>query len=170
MAKPLLQFNKTYSIQINNLRFGSLPISKVIEFFKDGRTSEILQTYITRHFKNLRETNSCSSFDILDTVSAHKYEVKTLAKKPVVSLYPSNMSGAGRSYNKQKHLKWIKALDGIIVIDNRFFPVVKFRLIPSKDLVMKETLIKSLSKTSVTQLMNLKKDESICQIFNKKAN
>jgi hypothetical protein len=170
MPRTILNFNTTYTIQIKDLRFGSLPISKIVDFFKDGRTSEILQTYITKHFKNLRETDSCSSFDILDVKTAKKYEVKTLAKRPSVSLYPSSMSGVGRTYNEKNHKKWIKAIDGVIVIDNRNFPLVRFRLIPSEDLIIKNKLVKTLSNSTVTGLMNLKKNESIRKIFNKNSN
>jgi hypothetical protein len=169
MPKPKLVYNKTYNIKVDQLSFGVLPHYRIIDFFKDGRTSEILQSYITNYFKELRETNSCSSFDILDTKDLQKYEVKTLAKNPSVSLYASNMKGSGRKFDSKIHLKWLKSIDGIILIDNRYFPNFRFRLIPAKDLLLnnKTEAVKALSKNKVTELMNLKNGESVKKIFEK---
>ena len=128
---PSVTFDTTYTHVIENFGFGDIPISEVIEIYKDGRPfSHFIEAWLAHNYPLIRNQNKCGKYDFTDRNNENiKYDEKTFTKtKGGCKFMPSNMIGEGRTFNKEIFEEKAKKLIYIIV-SNIHFPVIKIKFV-----------------------------------------
>ena len=129
MENPSVTFDTTYTHVIENFGFGGIPITEVIEIYKDGRPfSHFVEAWLAHNYPLTRNQNKCGKYDFTDRNNENiKYDEKTFTKGGC-KFMPSNMIGEGRTFNKEIFEKKAKKLIYIIV-SNIHFPVIKIKFV-----------------------------------------
>ena len=127
--------NTTFRHTIENISFGSLPTSVMIEIFQDGRAfSHFIEAWLAITYP-LTHIKRCKQYDHTDVNDETvKYDQKTFTKNGCKYM-PSNMIGEGRRFNPEIFEKKAKQLIYIIV-SNVHFPEIMVRFIKGCDLIV----------------------------------
>ena len=128
-------FNTTFCHTIEDVSFGGLPLSVMIEIFKDGRAfSHFIEAWLAITYP-LTHIKRCKQYDHTDVNDETvKYDQKTFTKGGCKYM-PSNMIGEGRKFNKEIFEKKAKQLIYIIV-SNVHFPEIMVRFVKGCDLLV----------------------------------
>ena len=130
-----ITYNTTFRHTIENVSFGSLPPSTMIEIFKDGRAfSHFIEAWLAITYP-LIHIKRCKQYDHTDVNDETvKYDQKTFTKGGCKYM-PSNMIGEGRTFNQEIFEKKAKQLIYIIV-SNVHFPDIMVRFVKGCDLIV----------------------------------
>lgn len=127
---------KTYTFQLYNIGFDSLPKTALQSIFKDGRAfSHLIEPWIADKF-NLIHEKGCKNFDFKDKSNPEiLIDEKTFTRRGL-SFTPSNMKGQGRTFDKEVFEKKTKSLV-FCCVSNINFPEIKVKFITGYDLLTK---------------------------------
>lgn len=127
--------NKTYVINLENLEgdlgtWFRLSANILGDLLSDGRIlGRVLENALCDTFDNFK-LNGDSSFDI--DMEDVKLEVKSTLSNNGINFQPSNMIGAGRSYNYDLHKQKTEELDYYLAIDRKNLPIIEIYVIPAE--------------------------------------
>ena len=135
LIKHGIKYNTTYSHTIENLCFGNLEQSAIINIYKDGRPfSHFIEVWLAINYPLIHVTG-CKKYDHTNINDENsKYDQKTFTKRGC-KFTPSNMVGEGRVFNKELFEEKAKKLIYIIV-SNIHFPEIKIKFIRGIDLIV----------------------------------
>jgi hypothetical protein len=129
----MIEFDKTYSFMIDNIKFGSLSNEKIIDIFKDGRVaSHFLEKMLEEWFPELVFVDG-NGYDHINKKSKVKYDQKCFTKGGC-GFAKSILVGGGRTFNLAEATKHSAEMNYIIcdIVD---FPKVKVVFAKGKDLL-----------------------------------
>ena len=129
--------NETQTFTIENNGFGNLPLEITNEVFKDGRTfSHFIERWIPNQhqYSCLEWVKGCKEYDFIDNKNV-KYDEKTFTRNGC-KFVPSNMLGAGRTFDKEVFEKKANNLIYCIV-SNVNFPEIKIKFVKGSELIQK---------------------------------
>jgi len=128
-------YNKTFIHTIENLSFGNIPESVIIDIYKDGRAfSHFIEPWLAINYP-LIHIKGCKKYDHTDINDENiKYDQKTFTSRGC-KFMPSNMIGEGRTFNKDVFEEKAKKLIYIIV-SNVNFPEIKIKFVKGIDLIV----------------------------------
>lgn len=119
------QFDKVYHYDLSSwMNIDGWTDEETSDLMDDGRfASHILERQIPKWFPTLSHVTGCKDHDHVDKTSDLRFDAKNLTKNGC-KFMPSNMLGAGRSFNQDIFLEKAKTLNYIIcdIID---FPSVR---------------------------------------------
>lgn len=130
-----IECGRIYTHFIEDLSFGNIPESVIIEIYKDGRAfSHLIEPWLEINYP-LKHIKGCKKYDHVDINDENiKYDQKTFTKRGC-KFIPSNMIGEGRKFNKEVFEEKAKNLIYIIV-SNINFPEIKIKFIRGIDLIV----------------------------------
>jgi len=130
-----IKYNTTFIHIIENLGFGNLEQSEIINIYKDGRPfSHIIEIWLAINYPLIHITG-CKKYDHTDINNENiKYDQKTFTKKGY-KFMPSNMIGEGRKFDKKIFEEKAKGLI-YIIISNVEFPKIKIKFVKGIDLII----------------------------------
>ena len=130
-----ITYNTTFTHIIDNFSFGNLPLSAIIDIYKDGRAfSHFIEPWLAINYP-LIHVNGCKKYDHTDINDENiKYDQKTFTARGC-KFMPSNMIGEGRIFNKDIFEEKAKKLIYIIV-SNVNFPEIKIKFVKGIDLIV----------------------------------
>lgn len=129
----VLNETQTYTIEIYG--FGNLPLEVANEVLKDGRTfSHFIERWIPNQnqYSSLTWVKGCKEYDFIDNKNV-KYDEKTFTRNGC-KFVPSNMLGAGRTFDKEVFEKKANNLVYCIV-SNLNFPEIKIKFVKGSELI-----------------------------------
>lgn len=125
MKSTILVKNELKVLDLNGkILFGSIPLSILSKIYQDGRIlGLIVEHLIDFEFSNIhRVSKESHPYDFISD-NGEKLECKTAINK--LDPYPSYMKGKGRVYDQQKHLDYLKSIDGFILVTSLDLPYLK---------------------------------------------
>ena len=127
--------NTTYIHTIENISFGNLTKSSIIDIYKDGRAfSHFIEPWLAVNYP-LIHVKGCKQYDHTNINDENiKYDQKTFTAHGC-KFMPSNMIGEGRTFNKDIFEEKAKKLIYIIV-SNVNFPEIKIKFVKGTDLII----------------------------------
>jgi hypothetical protein len=130
-----IKHNTTFTHIIENLSFGNLSQSAIIDIYKDGRPfSHLIEPWLAINYP-LIHVMGCKKYDHTDIDDENvKYDQKTFTKGGC-KFMPSNMIGEGRKFDKEIFEEKAKKLIYIIV-GNINFPEIKIKFVRGIDLIV----------------------------------
>ena len=136
ISKCSVTLNKTYTHILPTPTFANLSSDEIIKIFKDGRPfSHFIEKWLEKNYPLIHITG-CKDHDFIDKEFRDtKYDEKTFTSKGC-KFCPSNMLGAGRSFNaeifKEKSSKLIYC-----IVSNVNFPEIKIKFVNGTHLAEK---------------------------------
>ena len=128
-----VQPNKLYNFKIDNIRFGTLSRSIVLDLFKDGRViSHFLERQIEEWFPELRFVDE-RGYDFINIHSGELYDQKSFTKNGL-NYAPSKMIGSSRKINYEDAYNHAKKIN-YICTDVTNFPEVNIIIKQGRDLL-----------------------------------
>jgi len=133
---PSIELDKTFKHTISNYGFDNLENKDIKEIFKDGRPfSHLIESWMGQNYP-LTHIKGCKKYDFTDKKYPEiLYDEKTFTKGGC-KFSPSNMTGQGRTFNKEvfeeKSRKLIFA-----IVSNVDFPNIKIRFVRGTNLIAK---------------------------------
>ena len=134
-TKSSIILNETQTFIIENYSFGNLPKEELNEIYKDGREfAHIIEQWIPiqPQYSSLTRVKGCKEYDFIDDENI-KYDEKTFTCNGC-RFSPSNMQGAGRTFDKEVFEKKAKNLIYCIV-SNINFPEIKIKFVKGSELI-----------------------------------
>ena len=130
-----IKYNTTFSHTIENLGFGNLEQSVIINIFTDGRPfAHFIERWLEINYP-LKYVPGCKKYDHTDINDENiKYDQKTFTEGGC-RFMPSNMIGQGRKFDKKIFDEKAKKLI-YIIISNIEFPEIKIKFVKGIDLIV----------------------------------
>lgn len=132
----IFNVRKRYRIDLREMdnEFGkwfSLSGKLMPDLIRDGRIlGRVLENALVELFENF-ELSDTPEYDIVLNGIA-RVEVKSTTGTGGINFQPSNMIGAGRSYNYEAHKQKTEELDYYLAIDRQELPIIELYCIPSE--------------------------------------
>lgn len=133
MEAKKVELNETFSFNVDDISFGSIPKEVIYELFTDGRhAAAFLEEQLTHWFPELTRIKGNKDHDHVDAVGK-KYDAKNFTKGGL-KFMPSSQLGSGRKFNQTAaHSKANELI--YICCDIIEFPKVRVRFVPGSELV-----------------------------------
>lgn len=116
--KPLnFCYDKFYKLDLSgSVSFGPISKSRLDNIFTGGSIAgQIVEPLLSSTFSNLFLVEGQKEYDLQDSYGKI-IEVKTITSGGLTTCI-SSMVGAGRSYNREKHLSYLDLIDYFIIVD-----------------------------------------------------